>query len=815
MRYAGLLVAAAIVLPLPSAAQSMRATTSGSGPGLHVVVTWPPSAVLSRYNLYRREAGQLAWPATPLHKQPLARVVSCPQIKSVIPPASEEWQRLAKSLGDSTGDFDPCALSTLAAGSPKEEILFFLARARFRIAVVAGLAYDDTTVVQGASYEYELRSVNAVGTETGTVFTGVSVTAGVPSLPSAPPGLTAAAGDSRVLLLWGNEPAAAGFAVLRATSAAGPFVRVNEAGFVAQVKQDLEGKPLPSPSNGFLDIQRWEGPSPVTHEVNGVAVDGPFNGVTYFYKVASLDILGGQGPAGATPVAATPQDKTPPAVPGGVQVTPVDSENQLEIRWNKVELDADGHMEAAPLGGYKLYRYDSQNAPPTSGTPIGGLILAPPAGTAFVTASDPSPDLRPPFGEKTFWYRLEAIDASGNVSPRSVAAGGNLKDITAPAPPQVLSAEGFDDFIRLKWAANSEPDLDGYQVYRSLCHNGVANPCDDDRRNFALAAAGGKEERPNEGRREEEPNKQASKELPCTGAYVLIGTVSRAKAESVGTTVSFEDRTVPKGSPLCYSYWIKAIDKAQNRSGNWPEPDPATEKTVCQRLRDKTPPDPAIISGLLARDDAIRVDWIGPPVQDIRAYHVYRSDRVSGAYKWVGGMTVEPPPSPPQILLQPYGPPALVGCGKMPAVAIDSMSIGSFTDKDASAKKIYWYKVVGIDQSGNEAPLAQAVPISTFTFTTALPPAPVIGSAAGSSTAPVAITVRWGPAFDSNVHRGFAVFRSDEVDGLYRQLGTLLQVSEYQDLNVVRGVTYWYKVVAMDLTGQVSLPSVPASGSLP
>jgi len=31
----------------------------------------------------------------------------------------------------------------------------------------------------------------------------------------------------------------------------------------------------------------------------------------------------------------------------------------------------------------------------------------------------------------------------------------------------------------------------------------------------------------------------------------------------------------------------------------------------------------------------------------------------------------------------------------------------------------------------------------------------------------------------------------------------------------VRGVSYWYEVVVMDSTGQVSIPSPPVSGSLP
>jgi hypothetical protein len=179
----------------------------------------------------------------------------------------------------------------------------------------------------------------------------------------------------------------------------------------------------------------------------------------------------------------------------------------------------------------------------------------------------------------------------------------------------------------------------------------------------------------------------ADKGTPCTGQYILIGTVSLSQAMSMGTPVRFLDNTIPAGSPVCYSYWIKAYDHAQNMSGNWPSPAP-NERTVCQRLRDKTPPDPAIISGLFARDGAIRVEWVGPPVQDIRAYHVYRSEQQNRTYQWVGGMTVEVPPTPPHILTTPYKPPPVVGCDTIPLTVINAMSTGYFVDMHVDAKKI-------------------------------------------------------------------------------------------------------------------------------
>ena len=800
----GLLLAATLLLSLAPVArtQTMQAVSTSPRPDLQVVLTWPSHSPTQRYNLYRKIAGAASYPATPLNARPLERRNSCRSVKAVIPLDSIEWRLIEEGLTPG-GHFDPCAISTLAANSPEEARLQFLARTRWKIALVAGQGYVDKTVTNGTSYEYELRAVNAFNAETGVIFTSIPVRAGTPKNIPPPEGVSATAGDSRVLLLWGRQDDATGFAVLRSSAPIDPYVRVNEADFVTQVKEDVDGKPLANSSNGFLDIQRWaEEGVRTSHLVKGVTINGPANGVTYLYKVVSLDLLGQQGPMSASPVSAKPLDKTPPMAPTGVAVTPVDTQDRLEVRWSAVSLDAEGHLEDEPIARYRLYRYESENAPLASGKLVGTVAPSPAGGETYLTASDNDPSLRPPFGEKTFWYRVEALDTSDNLSARSAAVGAHLKDITPPVPPVGIAAEGADNFIAVRWKANTEPDLDGYLIYRTLCDHGAANPCDPD------------PQRPEE-QRVPVRTKEGEKKIPCTGEYVLVGTVSQADAKKMGGTVKFEDHTVPAGSPLCYSYWIKAYDQAQNKSGKWPVPDPATEETVCQRLRDKMPPEPAVISALFARDQAIRVEWVGPPVQDIRAYHVYRSDNEKGTYKWVGGMTVEQPPQAPKVMAAPYAPPGLIGCAEIPLVTIESMSMSSFIDTKVDPKSFYWYKVVGIDQSGNEAPLDKAAPMSTFTFTTRQAAAPAITSVTGTGAAPWALVVRWTPAFDAAQHKGFALFRSDQADGLYRQIGTLLNQAEYQDNQVVKNTTYWYKVVLVDKTGRLSPPSPTASGMLP
>ena len=381
-------------------------------------------------------------------------------------------------------------------------------------------------------------------------------------------------------------------------------------------------------------------------------------------------------------------------------VTAVNSENRLEVRWNVVEHDIEGHREGAALAGYRLFRYESQNAAPETGLAIGGLILPPPASQTYVTASDNDPVLRPAFGEKTYWYRVEAQDAVGNLSARSAAVSGYLADITPPAPPKDLAAEGFDDFIRLRWSANTEPDLDGYQVYRSLCHNGVCNPCDPrPRAVVVLAKQPDGQRRRSQGRprpREKaEPRRPprpartpppgTSKEV-CGGPYVLIGTVSRADAARDGRHRHVRgSHRAGRLSALLFVLDQGARPRAEPQRC-MAGAQPLTERTVCQRLRDKTPPDPAIISGLFARDRAILVEWVGPPVQDIRAYHVYRSAAARGPYAWVGGMTVEPPPAPAEVLTAPYKAPALPRCDTIPLVTIESMSIGFLLDTNGLAQ---------------------------------------------------------------------------------------------------------------------------------
>ncbi|MGC9326768.1 MAG: fibronectin type III domain-containing protein, partial [Candidatus Hinthialibacter sp.] len=673
----------------------------------YVVITWPSSESYTQYNLYRKSSPFEQYPETPLNgKVPISILENCDEIKAWIPEGSADWELIANTIGGEDDPYDPCAIAEIPRPSSQYERLQMLARSNWKIAVIAGQGFQDLSTSYGATYYYELRGV-VLRTQEEVVLGEGAIVAGSPTPLPEPENLSAIADDSKVLVLWDDVDNAAGYIVYRSTSPlfASPQ-RVNDATIPARFTHDLQGATIPI-SSGFVDYMVWDDyGNPIPRDVRGVDITGPFNGETYYYKIAALDMLGYPGDLSSSTASATPKDMNSPMTPHEVQINANDPLNQLEIRWSRVEYDVLGHAEDS-IQGYQVYRYEDPNEA-TTAVMVGGLIPQALPGFEFVSVIDNDPILRPPYGEQTFWYRIICIDSSGNESALSAAASGYLNDVTAPASPKGVRAEGFENFIRVMWDPNNEPDLDGYLIYRSLCEYGE----------WTCISEFGQQRR------------EKDREKLCPEFFKLVGYVSKDEANAfieVGDPPQFDDGSVSSEAPICYAYVVKAIDRTQNESGSLP-PNLAEEKIVCQRIRDKTAPDPAIVTALLARDNANFIEWIGEPIQDIAAYHVYRSEKVDGPYDWVGGMTVERPSSPAAPLAAPYEPPAMVGCQDIALVPQEYMSTGTLLDKKIDPKVIYWYKVLGIDLNGNESKVEDAVAVSTFTFSTNTPPSPAINS---------------------------------------------------------------------------------------
>ncbi|MGA9119159.1 MAG: hypothetical protein WB699_07305 [Bacteroidota bacterium] len=795
-------------------AQDLSAFTKASGPA-QVLLVWPAdttSSTLVRYNIYRKPGGAPLYPSSPLNPTPIAPITDCTAFKAVIPGGSADWEMLAAAFSDSATHLplaNVCAITSYLKFSPDWTKALIFARSRPSVARVMGIGFLDVGVVMANTYTYQIRRVLLDGTEAPLIGANEkTITVGSPASIPTPANVRLVVGDAKLQILWDKpSPEFSPFNVYRALSMGGPYRRVNMPDMSIDISRDLDSALVSPPANGFTDYERWDSVgNPAPRSVPGVAgtFTGPSNGIRYYYKVTHKDILGNEGGFSSI-VNGVPVDKTPPGTPNTIIVNPLESTSSFEIRWPRVDRDIDGHKEQTK--SYRVYRYVSGENPNTGASFVGSAPHPGPTdSTRWLRVVDATAGLRSACRDSTLYFRVEAVDSNGNVSTRSAAVGGALKDTTRPKNVTGTNAEGFDDYIRVKWNLNNDCDIDRYLIYRALCDYGDWIPCPDSTKRRPNGAA---EKTP-----QQNPPKPG-KPSACGGPFVLVGVMTQEEAKARGNPTYFDDHSIPAGSPICYSYLIKAQDLSQNISGSMPVPDKTKEIIVCQRLRDRTPPEPGIISGLWARDSAIVVEIIGPPIQDIAAYHIYRSETGEhGAYGWVGGMKIVPPPGSNIVLTTPYKAPATVGCNTIPLVSNDYMSQVTFVDKKAEPRRIYWYKALGIDQSGNETPVDSAMAISTFTFARNRESGPEI-TAVTATDNPCALTLTWTPGYDSTSMSGFVVFRGMAQAGPYYQVNSVVRTNTLVDNSVARTVSYWYRVAYLKKTGGASGLSAPKSGSHP
>lgn len=802
-----------------------------------IVLYWQPLERAVGYNLYRKGFLEDSYSSIPINgKEPIRIVETCEELKKLVPVGSEAWEMLKgafysvlpkKEPGKSPGPLAPGAKTTAkelieqfprvqtdiilrAAADPctviergltEEELALFnvLAVMNLDLRLARGWGFIDKTVETGRRYTYQLRAVLPKGSEM-VMGPEVDIEAGAVILPAPPTGISATPGDSKVLLLWDRNPAAYSYVVRRALSFPFVFYRViSDEAIMFDLTEDLDGDPLEPARPGFVDFQRFdEDGLPTTHDVEGVAIDGPENGTMYHYQVASCDILGRIGPWSAE-VTATPVDSTPPKAPTDVSVDPKTdlASPGLVVSWHKVTEDINDHRELASTQTYRIYRADSlerlDDMEHLSSYLVGTTTADPtdPA-TMRLSFTDSDPGIIPTYGERDYWYRITCVDASpaANASAPSAAISGRVPDRTPPGSTFVVDGEGYADYIRIFWQPNPEPDLAGYQIYRSVCDFGAPYipPSQPDLTEY----------RP----------EQLGCDFTLVGE-ILVGEAQR-RLQEMGM-IYFDDYSVPAGSPVCYSYWVRAFDLARNLyPGKLENNCPADGEYICQRLYEETPPPAPIISGLKAKSNAVLVEWISSPVQDLYGFHIYRAkdefspgefvacvllDGTVKSDRWTG---TEP------------------DCEGIPADPDPAATFGSYLDKGLDPHVELWYRVSAVDWLGNESEggdISKIPAISTFTYTADRPKIPTVLPPTSSTPEGCGLVVRWLPAYDPEVYNGFVVSRSMSLSGPYHQVSSVLTTNEFFDQSAIHGVSYWYKVQAIDTNGTFSSPSAPVEYS--
>jgi titin len=283
---------------------------------------------------------------------------------------------------------------------------------------VSGTSYTDSTVTNGTTYYYTVAAVNAVGTSPQSNEASATPQA---TVPSAPTGLVASAGDGQVTLSWavpnsdGGSPIT-GYNIYRSTSPGG------------------------------------EGSTVFTTSVSSTYTDSAVtNGTTYYYKVAAVNAVG-PGPQ-SSEANATPQPAaTVPSAPQGLTAT--GGNQAVHLSWSPPASNG-----GAAVNSYSVYR---------STTPGGEGST--PVATGVTTTSFTNTGLT---NGTTYYYTVAAVNAVGT-GPQSGEASATPQ-ATTPSAPLGLTASGGNASVSLSWSvpsSNGGSPITSYNVYRSTTPGG-------------------------------------------------------------------------------------------------------------------------------------------------------------------------------------------------------------------------------------------------------------------------------------------------------------------------------------------------------
>ncbi len=263
-------------------------------------------------------------------------------------------------------------------------------------------------------------------------------------------------------------------------------------------------------------------------------------GQTYSYQLAEIDYFGRESQL-SHELKITIEDVTPPPSPYKV-VTDV-AGKKVRLYWETVN--------APDLAGYNIYRAAHTD---TAFQMINQALIQ----KEYLTYTDTI--------NKTgnFDYKVASVDQSGNEAFSEVYTA-EIKDIFPPDKPQMLTLTPDTGQIKLKWQENTEPDLRGYLIYRTI---------DSDKKNYSLLNS-----------------------RPVTQNH-------------------FTDKLHP-GAKNNFLYRIIAIDSAYNKS-------PYSDFAIT-RLPDVVAPHQPQIKSITAENNMLIIEWHPVFDADLAGYNILRA----------------------------------------------------------------------------------------------------------------------------------------------------------------------------------------------
>jgi fibronectin type 3 domain-containing protein len=425
-------------------APSAPGTLSATGTLTSAQLTWGAATdniAVVRYNVHRASspgftpsaANRIAQPTGTSYTDNVAagtyfyRVTAEDAAGNVGPPSNEATAQ----VGDLTPPGAPGTLTavgsvgkaTLSWGAASDNVAVvrynvhrgpdasFVPSAANRIAQPTSTSYVDTTAP--GTYAYKVTAEDAAG-NVGAPSNAATATVTTDSTaPTAPSGLAGTVVGATVNLTWTGSTDDVGVArynVHRGTTV----------GFT------------PAPGN------RLAQPTGTSYADSGLSSG------TYYYKVTAEDAAGNVSQP-SNEHTATIADGTAPTAP--TAATAIATGSRIDVSWT------------AATDNVGVVRYNLHRGATSGFTPSAANRIAQPTGTTYADLS---------LAPGTYFYKLTAEDAAGNVSAVSNTASATVLDTTAPSSPTGLVATGGSGQVSLAWnAASDNVAVVRYNVHRS------------------------------------------------------------------------------------------------------------------------------------------------------------------------------------------------------------------------------------------------------------------------------------------------------------------------------------------------------------
>jgi predicted phage tail protein len=273
--------------------------------------------------------------------------------------------------------------------------------------LITATSYKATGLVNGTTYYFQVAAVNAVGQGPSSAEAqAVPVT-----VPGAPAGLTATAGNGQVTLSWA-APTSDG------------------------------GSPVTSYKVDVATTANFKVPTSYSAGTGtAVTVPGLVNGTTYYFRVAAVNRAGEGDPSNA-------ESATPLAVPGAPAGLAATAGNgTVTLSWAAPASDGGSRVT-----GYNVYQ----------GTKSGGETRVPVNGSLVTGTSFKATGL---VNGTTYYFRVAAVNAEGQ-GPSSAEA--QAVPVTVPGAPVRLTVSPSGARVTLSWAAPTSDGgspVTGYNVF--------------------------------------------------------------------------------------------------------------------------------------------------------------------------------------------------------------------------------------------------------------------------------------------------------------------------------------------------------------